>query len=165
MTLDYGQLAADQWSARRHRDGVLGPHFAGEAGWDMLLHLRASADIDRRIFVSAATSAAGVPPTTALRALDTICRQGLVRRLPDGSDRRRYFLELTLYGRQAVEKALAPPRRVSSPGVLFQKNDGGLYLATRDSAKPARASGAIAQIADAATLMRQALALLGEVGS
>ncbi len=164
MTLDYGQLAADQWAARRHRDGVLGCHFAGEAGWDMLLHLRASADIDRRVFVSAATSAAGVPPTTALRALDIICRQGLVRRVPDGSDRRRHFVELTLYGRQAVENALAPPQRPLIPGVVFQGKDGGLYLATRGS-KPARATGAIAQIADAATLMRQALALLGEVGS
>lgn len=164
MTLDYGQLAADQWAARRHRDGVLGRHFAGEAGWDMLLHLRASAEADRRVSVSAATSAAGVPPTTALRTLDWVCRQGLVRRTPDNSDRRRYFLELTLYGRQAVEKALAPPQRSSIPGVIFQGNDGGLYLATRD-AKPARATGAIAQIADAATLMRQALALLGEVGS
>ena len=167
MTADFGRLAADQWDARRHRDQVLGPHFAGEAAWDMLLHLRSAAEVERRVSVSAATSAAGVPPTTALRAVDSLCRHGLVCRVADQSDRRRSFLELTLMGSYKVDEALIPPPRPRAPGQITRGSDGRLYLTVTFGPQPGKLQSASpvtaaksSQVREATALIQRALALL-----
>jgi DNA-binding MarR family transcriptional regulator len=82
-------------------------HFAASAftdpGWDILLDLMSARLAKRPVPVSSACAAAGVPATTALRWVDQLASAGLVRRLPDPSDRRRVLLELTEDGCRRME--------------------------------------------------------------
>jgi DNA-binding MarR family transcriptional regulator len=82
-------------------------HFAASSftdpGWDMLLDLMSARLAKRPVPVTSACVAAGVPATTALRWVDQLAKEGLIRRLPDPIDRRRILLELTEEGCQRVE--------------------------------------------------------------
>lgn len=82
-------------------------HFAQSSftdpGWDILLDLMSARLAKRPVPVSSACLAAGVPATTALRWVDQLSDSGLVRRLPDPTDRRRVLLELTEEGCRRME--------------------------------------------------------------
>ncbi|HEX8480551.1 MAG TPA: hypothetical protein VF650_01450 [Allosphingosinicella sp.] len=82
-------------------------HFASSSfadpGWDILLDLMSARFAKRPVPVSSACVAAGIPATSALRWVDQLARTGLVRRLPDPTDRRRVLLELTEDGCRRME--------------------------------------------------------------
>jgi DNA-binding MarR family transcriptional regulator len=76
---------------RRRRQIFLKVRF-GEPSWDMILELYLSACEGQSVDVTSLCRACGVPQTTALRHLDMLERQGLVRREADIADGRRIFV-------------------------------------------------------------------------
>lgn len=87
----------------RHFDRDL---FADPA-WDILLDLAAAAAEHKRISITSACTASGVPPTTALRWIKELIDAGLVERIEDVTDRRRAFVALTDRGALAVARFFA----------------------------------------------------------
>lgn len=67
----------------------------GEPAWDILLDLYVAELRERRVSVSDACLASGVPPTTALRWLALLEEANLVERHKDPHDARRVHLELS----------------------------------------------------------------------
>ena len=94
---DHGlaRLVREILRSRRRREQVFGADLFGEPSWDILLELFAAELTHQRLSVSSACYASAVPPTTALRWVSRLERQGWVERSPDRIDRRRFWLSLT----------------------------------------------------------------------
>ncbi len=80
--------------ARRLRDRYFKQDIFGEPAWDMLLNLFHAELSQAKMAVSQLTEAAAVPPTTALRWINALVKEGLLRRIADPFDGRRIFVEL-----------------------------------------------------------------------
>jgi DNA-binding MarR family transcriptional regulator len=78
----------------------------------MLLDLFASSVEGRRISVTSACIASGVPTSTALLWISKLAAKNLIVRRPDPADRRRTFLEITPEASGAV---VAWTERLFSP--------------------------------------------------
>lgn len=89
--------------ARRVREGLFPESIFADPAWDMLLDLFASKLEGTEVCVSDACSAAGVPPTTALRWLCRLEDSGLLVRRSDPKDSRRIHVELTAIAVWRVE--------------------------------------------------------------
>jgi DNA-binding MarR family transcriptional regulator len=89
------RLVKEILRSRRRREKVFGADLFGEPTWDILLELFAAELTQQRLSVSSACYASAVPPTTALRWISRLERQGWVERSPDRIDRRRFWLRLT----------------------------------------------------------------------
>jgi DNA-binding transcriptional ArsR family regulator len=87
----------------RFFDGDL---FADPA-WDMLLDLTVARAEHKRVSVTSLCIASGVPPTTALRWIGQLTRQGLVERVDDEADRRRAFVALSDTAAEAMARYFA----------------------------------------------------------
>jgi hypothetical protein len=87
---------------RASRQRIFGTRLFGEPAWDMILTLLDADLSGRKESVSGAYIASGVPPTTALRSLRDLEREGWVEREPDLLDRRRCFVRLTEQGRACL---------------------------------------------------------------
>jgi DNA-binding MarR family transcriptional regulator len=70
--------------------------------WDMLLDLYEKKTLGRVVSVSSLCIAAGIPTTTALRRIDILESEGLIRRSEDNADGRRVLLELTPAGAEKL---------------------------------------------------------------
>lgn len=81
--------------ARGLRHRFLDPELFGEPAWDILLDLYSANLAQKRVAVGSVCIASGVPATTAIRWLKVMETKGLVRRLPDPTDARRTFVELS----------------------------------------------------------------------
>lgn len=88
---------------RRNRDHFFGAGLFADPAWDMLLHLYSSYLSQHRISVGALCEGAAVPATTALRWLTQLEQNGLVQRLQDPIDGRRYFVSLTIAARESMD--------------------------------------------------------------
>lgn len=73
-------------------------YFSGEAAWNMLLDLAAAQIEGKRIAVTSACIASGVPPTTALRWITVLEDDGMILKENDFSDKRRTFLRISDHG-------------------------------------------------------------------
>jgi DNA-binding MarR family transcriptional regulator len=80
--------------ARRLREKFLPENLFADPAWDIMLDLLQAEIVGFRIQVSSLCIAAAVPPTTALRWLTSMVKQGLLVRSPDPRDGRRVFIEL-----------------------------------------------------------------------
>lgn len=87
---------------RRKRETMFKTELFADPAWDLLLDLLVQTHIGRQTSVSSACLAAGVAPTTALRYVVKLEAAGLIRRVPDPGDRRRYFLELLSPAERAI---------------------------------------------------------------
>ncbi len=67
-------------------------------GWDIIADLASAGLAGRQVSVSSACLAAGVPQSTALRYVGVLEADGFVSRIPDPTDGRRFFLQLTERG-------------------------------------------------------------------
>lgn len=96
-TLRYAEAALEAYRCRRRRDRCFGKHaqLFREPAWDMMLDLYAAIAMGKQVSITSATTAACVPPTTALRQVRFLEDNGLIARTRDPSDRRRYYLALT----------------------------------------------------------------------
>jgi DNA-binding MarR family transcriptional regulator len=66
-----------------------------DPAWDMLLDLLRAEILQERVSVSSLCIAADVPPSTALRWIQSMTDAGLLQRRPDPYDLRRTFMELS----------------------------------------------------------------------
>ncbi|RSU50546.1 MarR family transcriptional regulator [Sphingomonas sp. S-NIH.Pt15_0812] len=96
------------FAARRRRQQVFGDRadLFGEPAWDMLLDLYIALHEDKPVTVSNACLSSGAATTTGLRWVATLAERGLVERIPDPKDGRRYFVRLTAEASALVERAL-----------------------------------------------------------
>ena len=94
---DHGlaRLVREILRSRRRREQVFGADLFGEPSWDILLELFVAELTHQRLSVSSACYASAVPPTTALRWVSRLERQGWVERSADHIDGRRFWLRLT----------------------------------------------------------------------
>ncbi len=100
-------LASKHFADRELRKSCINDAFFGEPAWDMLLYLFIKACEDRRAYKTAVTSASGVPHSTALRYLELLERDGIVRvELAEG-DKRVQLVSLTPKGSSAMADYLS----------------------------------------------------------
>lgn len=100
-------LARDMLRFRKRRTALFNKSMFGEPAWDMLLALYASSFDGPRHSVGRLGTLSGAPQTTALRWLDYLVMEKLVVRLPNPTDRRSDFVELSDKGRTTLEKYLS----------------------------------------------------------
>jgi DNA-binding MarR family transcriptional regulator len=82
----------------------------GEPAWDILLGLYVIYNDRRRLSTRQLSKLANLPLTTALRWLDYLEQQGLIRRLPSSSDHRVVDIELSDKGRASMDGYLLQMR-------------------------------------------------------
>lgn len=78
-----------------------------DPAWDILLDLTAARAEHRRVSVTSLCIASGVPPTTALRWIMQMVREGLLERSDDDTDKRRAFISLSEKGADAMVRYFA----------------------------------------------------------
>lgn len=81
--------------ARRLRTRFLETDLFSDPAWDILLDLLRAELVQQRISVSSLCLAANAPPTTALRYINSMTRQGMIIRRPDPFDGRRVYVSLS----------------------------------------------------------------------
>lgn len=77
------------------RGGLFGEDIFFDPSWSILLDLYQRELEGRRVMVSDACAASGVPPTTGLRWLRLLEKRDFIVRTQDPTDRRRVFVALT----------------------------------------------------------------------
>jgi DNA-binding MarR family transcriptional regulator len=92
---------------RRLRDQYFDAGLFADPGWDILLDLRLAAIEGRRVSVSSLCIAAAVPPTTGLRWIASMTRQGLLVRIADPEDGRRVHVALGVEADAAMARYVA----------------------------------------------------------
>jgi DNA-binding MarR family transcriptional regulator len=108
--MDLAAAARAHLRLRRSRDQFLPAYLFSEPAWDILLDLFAADVEGRSVSVSSACIAASVPTSTALRWLTKLENQGLVERSDDSQDRRRVYVRITPFARDAIAKWLVSTR-------------------------------------------------------
>jgi hypothetical protein len=96
-------LAKRTFLARRARLRFVSPAMVGEPAWDMLLVLYATAASHGPHTISKLTAFTGASPTTALRWIDYLTSQGLVRREDNPTDKRVVLLSISEKGTRAMD--------------------------------------------------------------
>lgn len=101
------EAAVRAYEERRKR----GRHFEntqlfGEPAWDILLDLYIHQARNESVSVKSATIGSGASAATALRWLDVLDKEGLVRSEEDPSDNRRRLLRLTPEGYESITRYL-----------------------------------------------------------
>jgi DNA-binding MarR family transcriptional regulator len=89
---------------RRIRDSVFPSGYFGDPAWDILLDLDRAARKNQAYAVTDAGIGANIAPTTALRYLAKLERDGLIKRQPDLDDNRRVFISLTSHGHSLMNQ-------------------------------------------------------------
>ncbi|MEP9359418.1 PAS domain-containing protein [Sphingomonas sp. KR3-1] len=91
-----------------------GEDIFSEVAADILIDLFVSEHMSRDVYVSSACLASHVPPSTALRHLALLEERGLVARVADPFDKRRFMLGLTPCGRDKVIALLEAVKRTEA---------------------------------------------------
>lgn len=97
--------------ARRLRSQFFPADLFADPAWDMLLDLMTARLEGRGVAVSSLCIASEVPPTTALRWINTMTEANLFTRVADSKDGRRVFIELTDVAERAMAAYLAGLQR------------------------------------------------------
>lgn len=100
-------IARQVYVRRRARARYFSDAFFDEPGWDMLLGLYASEDSGVRQTVKGVVDFASCAPSTALRYVNELVREGLIERRPNPVDLRSNFICLSDKGRLAMEQYLS----------------------------------------------------------
>ena len=101
---DRKRAALSEFKAiRRARSTYFPSELFSDPCWEMLLDLYDAQLSDAEVTVTSLAAASGVPPTTALRRMETLQSHGLIVRIDDPGDRRRTIIRLTEPGFRAVE--------------------------------------------------------------
>jgi DNA-binding MarR family transcriptional regulator len=94
-------------NARRHRSEYFRSVLFADPAWDILLDLARAKLMGQRICISSLCVATAVPPTTALRWINTLTDEGLLTKMRDPVDARRVFVTLSESAAASMEKYLA----------------------------------------------------------
>lgn len=121
-------LASGLYETRRLRDRHFKNDLFADPAWDILLDLFVQKSVGKRVSITSACIASGVPATTGLRWVTLLVDEGLVIREGDEIDRRRAFLRLSKEGEKAVQMALLDSLAYlrSAPTGVFAFNRGNL---------------------------------------
>jgi DNA-binding MarR family transcriptional regulator len=100
-------IAIHAYQSRRARDLIF-PHadIFGEPAWDILLDLYIRKSRDEAVSVKGATIGSTASPSTALRWLKVLEKEGLVSLEDDKSDNRRRIVSLTSEGYERMTRLL-----------------------------------------------------------
>lgn len=101
------KIVKDAIRLRRRREALFGSGLFADPAWDILLELWVAEHQQTKLSVSSICHVSAVPPTTALRWLERLERDGWVTRSADVRDGRRWWLALTDAGRDAFETLFA----------------------------------------------------------
>lgn len=88
-------LARSIHRTRLKGNSLIGGRVMCDPGFEMLLDLFVANDDDRRVSVGDLCLSADAPPTTGLRHIEKLERDGFLRRRPDLRDGRRWWVEPT----------------------------------------------------------------------
>ena len=88
-------VAEREYKLRRVREAYIACDHFGEPVWDMLLDLFDHTVRAKPISITSACMAAHCPPTTALRHIESLVKDGMLSRTPDPEDGRRSLLKLS----------------------------------------------------------------------
>ena len=101
----YVERAREILLRRKRREQIFGKGMFGEPAWDMLLLLYV--EPGRRQTVSRLAELAGLSKSTAIRWMDYLEEQKLVRRETHPTDKRSISVELSSRGRDSMETYLS----------------------------------------------------------
>jgi predicted transcriptional regulator len=105
-----GQLAdfaAAIYGARMERSRCLPMSLFGEPAWDMLLDLFINTVRGLRLGTTSLCLGSNAPQSTALRYIERLEEEGLVRRYQPVDDRRLHCVELTPRGKKQMRECLS----------------------------------------------------------
>lgn len=109
-------LAEQLYQERRRRSRHFPAHLFAEPAWDILLDLFVNGVRKRAISITSACIAGGIPPTTGLRWLGLLEKEGLLVRETSGADARVTWVRLSDEGMKAVRGYIAEgPGRAVAP--------------------------------------------------
>lgn len=94
------------YARRRMRSKLISSSLLGEPAWDMLLELFMQWAGGAKVSTTSLCIASDCPPTTALRHISVLEKEGLVQRSSGKTDKRVVFVELTKDGVMAMGKYL-----------------------------------------------------------
>lgn len=89
------KLAKRIKAIRESRVALLEPSLFGEPAWNMLLALYIAAGEQYALSISALCAESGTPATTATRSINRLLELNMVRRVPNPSDNRSAYIELS----------------------------------------------------------------------
>jgi CheY-like chemotaxis protein/DNA-binding MarR family transcriptional regulator len=99
-----GAALRDLRGIRKVRSKYFPSELFSDPCWEMLLDLYDARLAGAEVSVTSLGVASGVPPTTALRRMETLQGHGLIERADDIDDKRRTIVRLTERGLEAVEQ-------------------------------------------------------------
>lgn len=99
----YARLILQYRKMRRH---YLPQEIFGEPGWEMLLDLFINRNDGKPVNVSSLCLATDAPKTTALRYIDLLFEQGLIRKTPSPQDGRIIYIDLTENGYSSTKASI-----------------------------------------------------------
>ena len=105
--VDLVSLAEAIIEDRRRRSEIFNPSMFGEPGWELLLTLFVMDQRGPKLTIGRLAQVAGTKLTTALRWLDYLEDQNLVRREMHPNDARTAFIELTDKARESLRLYLS----------------------------------------------------------
>jgi DNA-binding MarR family transcriptional regulator len=95
------------YQERRRRNRYLPEHLFAEPAWDILLDLFVNGVRNRPISITSACIAGGIPPTTGLRWLGVLEKEGLLIRETSEEDARVTWARLSQYGMDVMRSYIA----------------------------------------------------------
>lgn len=113
------------------RERMIGERLFSDPAWIIVLDLYVQSYRGEQVSISSACIASSAAMSTALRCVNHLEEKGWVTRVPDSSDRRRHFLQLTNFARDQICNYLL---KVSEVGVKRQRM-------TEDFRNPSRMIG------------------------
>lgn len=99
-------FAKDIYRFRRKRNDFFPSALFADPSWDILLELYVLRREGRKSSVKSVCIASGVPPTTALRWIGMLVKEGLLERNNDQVDQRVRWISLSNSGFEAMHKLL-----------------------------------------------------------
>lgn len=99
-------LAKEIYRFRRKRNEFFASTLFADPSWDILLELYVLRREGRKASVKSVCIASGVPPTTALRWIGMLVKEGLLERNNDQVDQRVRWITLSNTGFEAMHKLL-----------------------------------------------------------
>lgn len=98
----------------------LGPDLFLSPGWDLLFDIYARGNV-RPMSITDLSMATKTSQRTAIRHMKALIASGMLRRVPDRSDRRRTYIQLTPQATRTLNRffddilALVPPPTIDAP--------------------------------------------------
>jgi DNA-binding MarR family transcriptional regulator len=122
--IELARYAESLYQERRRRSRFFSPHLFAEPAWDILLDLFVNGVRNRAISITSACIAGGIPPTTGLRWLGLLEKEGLIVRETSDDDARVTWVRLSDDGMNVMRNYIA-----EASGVAGAEHSSGAVAA------------------------------------